>query len=66
MVSSGSSETIPEQRDLFEERGTWCEADTPLGETSGENLEGLSDADLVEKTAKATLSNVDLLCAQIV
>lgn len=66
MISPRASEESPEQGDLFEDRGTWHGPDTRQQYMRDENLEGLSDKDLVEKTAKATLSNVDLLCAQIV
>ena len=66
MIGSRDSAALPEQGDLFEERGNWQWPDTSQHDLGVENLEGLSDKDLVEKTAKATLSNVDLLCAQIV
>ncbi len=66
MIRPTNSQAFPEQGDLFEERGTWCGPDTPQQDMGDEYLEGLSDEDLVEKTGKATLSNVDLLCAQIV
>jgi hypothetical protein len=66
MIGPTTSQASPEQGDLFEERGTWRETEVPQQDTGDENLESLSDKDLVEKTAKATLSNVDLLCAQIV
>lgn len=66
MIGSSTSQVAPEQGDLFEERGTWCGPDTPQQDMGDENLEGLSDNDLVGKIAGATLSNVELLCAQIV
>lgn len=66
MIEQTASQVTPEQGDLFEERGAWCKTEMPQPELGDENLEGLSDKDLVEKTAKATLSTVDLLCAQIV
>ncbi len=66
MIGPTASRASPEQGDLFEERGAWCGPDIPQRDRGDENLESLSDKDLVEKTAKATLSNVDLLCAQIV
>lgn len=66
MIGSSASQAAPEQGDLFEERGTWCGPDTPQQDMGDENLEGLSDNDLVGKIAGATLSNVELLCAQIV
>ncbi len=66
MIGPRDSAALPEQGDLFEERGNWQGPDTSQHDLGVENLEGLSDKDLVEKTAKATLSNVDLLCAQIV
>ena len=66
MIGPTASQATPEQGDLFEERGTWCETEVPQQDMGDENLEGLSDKDLLEKTAKATLSTLDLLCAQIV
>ena len=66
MTRSSASQAAPEQGDLFGERGTWCGPDTPQRDMGDQNLEGLSDNDLVGKIAGATLSNVELLCAQIV
>ncbi|WP_223429078.1 hypothetical protein [Tateyamaria pelophila] len=66
MISPRASEPSPEQGDLFEDRGPCYGPGTPQQDMGDGNLEGLSDKDLVEKTAKATLSNVDLLCAMIV
>lgn len=66
MIGPTASQASPEQGDLFEERGTWPETEVPQQGMGDVNLESLSDKDLVKKTAKATLSNVDLLCAQIV
>ena len=66
MTRSSASQAAPEQGDLFEERGTWCGPDTPQRDMGDENLEGLPDNDIVGKIAGATLSNVELLCAQIV
>ena len=65
MIGSCASQAVPEQGDLFEGRGTRCGTDAPQKDMGDKNLEGLSDKDLVGKIAKATLSNVDLLCAQI-
>lgn len=66
MTRSSASQADPEQGDLFEERGTWCGPDTPQRDMGDEYLEALPDKDLVGKIAGATLSNVELLCAQIV
>ena len=66
MIATTASGVPPEQGDLFEERGTWCEPAPPQQDIGDENFDDLSDKDLVEKTAKAKLSNVDLLCAKIV
>lgn len=65
MIGSSASQAAPEQGDLFEGRGTRCGTDAPQKDMGDKNLEGLSDKDLVGKIAKATLSNVELLCAQI-
>ena len=66
MIGPSASQAAPEQGDLFEGRGTRCGTDAPQKDMGDENLEGLSDKDLVGKIAKATLSNVEVLCAQIV
>jgi hypothetical protein len=66
MITPGTSVASPEQGDLFEDRGTWHGRDTPPQDMGDEDLDGLSDEDLVKKTAKASLSNVQQLCAQIV
>ena len=66
MIGSSASQEAPEQGDLFEGRGTRCGTDAPQKDMGDKNLEGLSNKDLVGKIAKATLSNVELLCAQIV
>lgn len=67
MIGPSASKAAPEQGDLFEERGACCGSDAPQQSMDeDEYLEGLSDKDLVEKIARATLSNVEMLCAQIV
>lgn len=67
MIGPSASKAAPEQGDLFEERGACCGSDAPQQNMDeDEYLEGLSDKDLVEKIARATLSNVEMLCAQIV
>ena len=67
MIRPAASQAAPEQGDLFEDRGTCCGPDIPQQNMADdEYLEALPDKDLVEKIAKATLSNVELRCAQIV
>ena len=66
MIGSSASQAAQEHGDLFEGRGTRCGTDAPQKDMGDKDLEGLSDKDLVGKIAKATLSNVELLCAQIV
>ena len=66
MIGSSASQAAQEHGDLFEGRGTRCGTDAPQKDMGDKNLEGLSNKDLVGKIAKATLSNVELLCAQIV
>ncbi len=65
MTARPTPRTPLRQGDLFEERGAWC-GDDIAPQNDEANPETLDDQNLVEQVAKAKLSSVHVLCAQII